>query len=68
MIKDIIQEVVNKYACDKQDILVGHITEHSVFLEMGKECKSCPNYFSCQTDLIDRLTQEFHWITNVRVF
>lgn len=68
MLQTMIQEVADKYSCSEQDITVGPLFETSVFLEMGPYCKSCTNSLQCKNDLIDKITQEFNWINQVRIY
>jgi hypothetical protein len=68
MLNKLIQEVVNQYGCQEQEINVGPLFEHSVFLEMGPNCESCTNSIQCKNELIDKITQTFDWITQIKVY
>jgi hypothetical protein len=68
MLKKMIDDVVSKYKCEEQGITVGPLFEQSIVLEMGESCKSCDNLIKCRNELIDKITQEFQWITQVKIY
>ena len=59
MLKELIQEIANKYGCDERSVKVGPLLETSVFLEMGPSCQECKNAVKCKNDLINKLTEVF---------
>lgn len=59
MLKELIQKVANQYGCENQEINVGPLFDHSIFLEMGPKCQNCTNSIQCKNDLIDKITETF---------
>lgn len=68
MLTDLIQKVTDQYSCKEQDIKIGPLFESSVFIEMGPKCGNCENSIKCKNDLIDKITETFTWITQVKIY
>jgi hypothetical protein len=68
MLNHLIQTIADKYSCEQQDIKVGPLFQQSVFIELGPNCQECTNSVRCTNDLVDKITSEFKWITQVKIF
>jgi hypothetical protein len=68
VLRELIQEVTNKVGCQNQTIQVGPLYEGSVFLKIGPACDYCESSLKCKNELIDKITETFNWITQVKVY